>query len=209
LTGQDSVAFFERIAELHAELIHGGILPLLGTGFLATLYREIAKSRWGSVHVAVQEDEVTGFIVGAEDIWRLSRGFTAGGLARMGMLFLGQVWRPRIASKVLGSLAYPFRASSSPEPSPAPKPNCRAELLSIAVSPRAQGQGVGKALVSAYEETLRGKVEQYTVTTNVEETDSNAFYSALGFERFGQKRHHDLILQVYIKQLPPVDAPRT
>lgn len=200
LGGADSRRYFEQIANLHTDLIHGGILPLLGPAFLATLYREIATSRWSSVHAAMQNDTVVGFIAGTLDIWRCMAGFSITGYASLASRVIMRLWRPVIAWKVLDSFAYPFRKSSAADSAPMPMKH-RAELLAIAVSPQAQGTGVGKALVLAFEETLRGKISQYSVTTNTVEAQSNAFYSAMGFTSVGEKRHHDLLVKVYSKQL--------
>jgi ribosomal protein S18 acetylase RimI-like enzyme len=202
LDGRDSSQPFEEIAVLHSNSIHGGVLPLLGRDFLSALYREIAKSRWGSVHIARARDgTLLGFIVGTRDVYRCARGFTAGGYLRILGLLMRRVWSVPIASKLLDSLAYPFRSSSAPASEPIASPKHRAELLAIAVSEAARGQGVGRALVLAYEKTLVGEVAQYLVSTNTTEKESNAFYQAMGFERAGQKRHHDLLIQVYTKQV--------
>lgn len=204
LDGHDSPQLFEQISILHGELIHGGVLPLLGNGFLSVLYREIAKSRWGSVHVALEDESILGFLVGAQDVYRCARSFTPGGYLKLFGLLMTRMWRPAVLSKLFDSLAYPFRSCSTPTgTTAAPPPRHRAELLSIAVAKKAQGRGVGKALVRAFEATMLGQVTQYAVTTNASEADSNAFYIAMGFESVGQKRHHDLILQVYTKQLRP------
>jgi len=174
---------------------------MLGKDFLITLYREIAKSQWGSVHAALQSDTVIGFVAGTSHIWRCAVSFTIGGYFRLVYRLLTRLWHPQIASKVLDSVAYPFRKSSSADSAPPKAAKHNAELLAIAVSPKAQGLGVGKALVLAFETTLRGKTDHYTVTTNSIEAQSNAFYSAMGFTSVGEKRHHDLLIRVYSKQL--------
>ena len=180
---------------------------MLGKDFLTTLYREIARSQWSSVHAAMQNDTVIGFVAGTSDIWRCALGFTIGGYFRLVYRLVTRMWHPQIASKVFDSVAYPFRKSSSAD-SATPKPaKHHAELLAIAVAPQAQGIGAGKALVLAFEATLRGKIDHYTVTTNSIEAQSNAFYSALGFTSLGEKPHHDLLIRVYSKQLADLPEP--
>ena len=49
IQGNESAETFQAIAQLHRDLIHGDILPLLNK-FLGNLYREIAKSKWGAVY---------------------------------------------------------------------------------------------------------------------------------------------------------------
>lgn len=201
LSGSNSPGMYQQIATLHSDLIHGGVLPLLGKDFLICLYREIAKSKWGSMHTAEQNGRVIGFIAGTADVWHCALGFTLFGYLRLTSILALRIWHPQIMRKVIDSLAYPFRKPSIPGPNLAPQSKHRAELLAIAVSPAAQGTGVGRALVRKFEETLRGTTASYFVATNASEGPSNAFYDALGFQRAGQKRHHDLLIQIYTKQV--------
>ncbi len=201
LIGDESPRVYRQIAVLHADLIHGGILPLLGEDFLAVLYRQIAASRWGSVHAARRDGEVIGFAAGARDFGRCALGFSLSSYLRLGFIFLIRMWRPQILRKVFDILAYPFRIVSQPHPAETKSDAHRAELLAIAVSRSAQATGLGRTLVQAFEETLQGKVSHYMVTTNTVEIQSNAFYSALGFAKAGQQRHHELVIQIYTKQV--------
>jgi ribosomal protein S18 acetylase RimI-like enzyme len=200
LSALDSEKLFREIAGLHAEQIRGGVLPLLGQRFLAILYREIASSKWGTVHQAMLDGRAVGFIAGTANIWRCAFGFTVRGYLRLASILGLRIWHPDIARKFLDALAYPFREPSTPAAENLPRQGKhRAELLAIAVASEAQGRGVGRALVGAFEETLRGNVTSYSVTTNAEDTQSNAFYDAVGFKKSGQKRHHDLLIQIYVK----------
>ena len=201
LSGGDSSDLFRQIAVLHAELIHGGVLPLLGVEFLATLYREIAGSAAGSVHAAVQGDRVVGFACGASDAWRCALGLSPTGYLRLLSTLALRVWRPKILWKVCDSLAYPFREPSALTPGMPRQSRHRAELLALAVTPTAQGTGLGLALVRAFEATLRGKADEYFVMTNAADAVINRYYSALGYLKVGQKRHHDLTIQVYTKRV--------
>ena len=197
----DRVELFEQIAALHAHLIHGGILPRLGERFLAHLYREIAASRCGCVYAAFEGVRMVGYVAGASDIWRCALGFSPGGCMRLGAILLLRLWRRDVFGKALDSLAYPFRNARIPDPSAAPLSKHRAELLAIAVAETAQGRGIGRGLVQALETFLSTRVTHYFVSTNVQETQSKAFYRELGFSEAGQKRHHDLVVQVYVKPL--------
>ena len=199
--GSDSIEVFRRIARLHAERIHGGVLPLLGETFLALLYREIAKSEHGTVHEAVQDERLLGFIVGTPDIWRCALGFTLSGYLRLAAILSIRIWHPEIRRKFFDALLYPVRKPLLEEGNLRAQDKHRAELLAIAVSANTEGRGIGRAMVDAFENTLRGKAGAYFVTTNANDTKSNAFYSALGFEKDGRKRHHDLLIQIYTKHV--------
>src|SRR5690349_14439204 len=58
----DEQEIFDCAAALHLDLIHGGILPLLGKAFLSDLYREIAGAEAGFVGFAMRGTTVIGFI---------------------------------------------------------------------------------------------------------------------------------------------------
>lgn len=207
LVRSDGLEPFRQIAALHIRLIHGGILPELGERFLTNLYREIAASRHGCVHAAFAGGRVVGFVVGASDIWKCALSFRPGGCLRLGALLLTRLWRLSILERVLGSLTYPFRNARVPDRGAAPLSIHRAELLAIAVAETAQGRGIGRLLVQALETFLAAPVTHYFVSTNVQEKQSNAFYRELGFSPAGQMRHHDLVVQLYIKALGQTASP--
>jgi ribosomal protein S18 acetylase RimI-like enzyme len=204
LSRTDSALVFQQVAALHREQIQGGVLPLLGEDFLTTLYRELADAECGTVYQATLDGRPVGFIAGTTDIWRCAFGFTLRGYLRLAWILARRIWHPDIARKFLDAVAYPFRPSTTPEFDQTRPDKQRAELLAIAVASEAQGQGVGRSLVSAFERTLRGRTTSYCVTTNASDTRSNAFYEAAGFTKAGQKRHHDLTIQIYTKEIQPV-----
>lgn len=192
---------FSDIAILHLRLIHGGILSLLGVRFLAQLYREIASSRYGCIYAAIEEERLSGYIAGASDIWRCALGFGVCGWMRLASLFCMRIWREGVLRKALLSISYPFRGADASEAGRVPQSRHRAELLAIAVDESRQGHGLGARLVSAFEDFLRDRATEYSVTTNSEDSQSNAFYRRVGFTSIGQRLHHDLVLQVYTKQI--------
>jgi ribosomal protein S18 acetylase RimI-like enzyme len=196
----ESSNLFNKVADMHIALIHGGVLPLLGRDFLARLYREIAVSPWGSVDVALQGERVVGFVAGTANVRRCAMSFSLQGYVRMVLAVLVRSWRREILRKVFGALAYPFSKGSAESGDPTPGTE-RAELLAIAVNDDVQGQGIGRALVQAFEEEIKGKATRYFVSTNVAERGSNAFYRALGFSEAGKKPHHELMIQIYVKEI--------
>lgn len=200
IQGDDRPELFERVASLHSDLIHGGILALLGKQFLASLYREIASCRWGSVFVATRDGSIVGFVAGAADIWQCACGLSTRGYLRLGGLFLRRLAKPGVLAKACDAFAYPFRQLQSGSKAVSDGMH-RAELLAIAVARDAQRSGVGRMLVGALEDFLKPHAKQYFVSTNIEEAQSNAFYRSLGFAEVGWKKHHGLVLQTYMKRL--------
>jgi ribosomal protein S18 acetylase RimI-like enzyme len=128
------------------------------------------------------------------------------GLVRLALAGAANLWRPRLLKKVFQTAGYFFRRIDSGDAArlieDASDPE-RSELLAIAVAENARGQGIGTSLVYALERDLqnRGRRHEYFVSTNCDEAGSNAFYRAAGFTFVGQKRHHDLMLNVYKKEL--------
>jgi GNAT superfamily N-acetyltransferase len=110
-----------------------------------------------------------------------------------------------LVKKFFPLIAYPFRKKGE-------RPGLserhlssvdRAELLAMAVHHEAHRQGIGRALVATFEESLLvwGVSDGYWVATDASQLASNNFYLSLGFEPSGKIQHHDLILQHYYKKL--------
>jgi len=197
-------ARFEEIAHLHAAEIHHGALPLLGPRFLARLYHEMSRAARTGVWVAVESDATLGFLAGCTDIKAAYRSiFLTGGLPLAWLVVRRLLGRPSLLRKVFAMLAYPFHRGAGDAGAGPPVPARHAELLAVAVSREAQRRGVGRRLVSVFEEHLAawGVAEGYWATTNIAEEDSNRFYRSLGFKPCGTMRLHDLVLQRYHKAL--------
>ncbi len=137
----------EALARLHRAHIDSGFLASLGQGFLTALYRRISAAPGSFALVASTEElPVAGFVAGTVDTGALYRSFLLRDGLRAAALALPQLLRrPR---RALETLRYGTSAPSASEELP------RAELLSLAVDPRARGRGVGEALVRAFAEEL-------------------------------------------------------
>ncbi len=192
---------FLRIGELHVEHIHHGILEALGAHFVGVLYQELSRREGLWIYVVGTEGYPAGFLAGSSNLSRSLRNISPAGFLRLFSAAGLRLFQPRLARKVFQSLGYFL---TRPTTTPDPESTSRAELLAIAVAQEVQGQGVGKALLAAFEADLaaEAQVNRYFVSTNIQETGSNAFYQATGFQLRGQKPHHDLILNVYSKDLP-------
>ena len=128
-------------------------------------------------------------------------------LARYGVQLLClaalRVWSPPVARRAAETTAYLLRrdsaAGSRAADSAAEVP---AELLSIAVAADCRNRGVGRALLSAFEEFLRDQAcRQYRVATDAEEAVSNAFYRGAGFTFRRRFQHHGLPMNEYVKAI--------
>lgn len=164
-----------RIARLHLETFHGFFLSDLGAGFLRVLYRDLAAKSEGILLVAESGRGIDGFVAGVVDevryfaALRRRRFFQFLGAAAMAALrhpkdVVPRLWRARNRSTAV-------EASDSP-----------ATLLSIGVSPRKQGGGVGSSLVREFESTLRMRqIQTYSLNTDaVNNSRTIDFYTAQG-----------------------------
>lgn len=204
-----------EVARLHATALPHGFLSRLGPGFLARLYREIARADRSGVWVAQDSDQrVLGFIAGSADLPRCYRQVLGRAWLPLGLRLLPSLWRPGVLTRVLQTLAYPFRKgadSGDEDPEVARvRRQVKAELLSIAVSPAARGMGVGRRLVATLEEHLLawGHRGPYRVVTDAADPRSNAFYGSLGFRLVGTFRHHEHTMSLYVKSIGGEDGMR-
>jgi ribosomal protein S18 acetylase RimI-like enzyme len=198
-------ALFRQLAMLHVDSIHGGIMETLGVDFLASLYRRLSKDNDVLIYVAQRDSKIIGFVAGSANLVASVRKIGLIGLLRLALIVCANMWRPKLLQKVLHTAGYFFRrtAEANDADSMDAADPARSELLAIAVAEQARGEGVGRSLVNALEEGLQheGGRSRYFVSTNREEIGSNAFYRAAGFTLVGQKPHHDLMLNVYKKEL--------
>lgn len=201
LGSEHPASYFDRIAELHIDTIHHGVLPVLGKRFLSRMYRELTGCPFCCVLGAVENGNVVGYLAGCADT---AKSFIAL-LSRAGIPLLGlafhALFRPGVLRKVWAVVAYTRKGGNG-----AAEGDEGPEILAISVDPGIQRRGLGKKLVQAFERNLVrwGIIGHYSVATNEAEVVSKAFYTKVGFEPWMRKKHHSLILQVYQKKIPEV-----
>jgi ribosomal protein S18 acetylase RimI-like enzyme len=161
------------VAALHAGRIGEGFLVSLGPRFLRRLYRRIALSPDAVLLVADSDGRVVGFVAATTSTRRLYGQFLRHDAVPAGIAAAPAVLRaPRQVWET-------FRYGSADEDNlPA------AEVLSIAVAPDAEGQGIGGALLGAAQKELAhlGAAEARVVTT-VDNEAALAMYEHAGFRR--------------------------
>jgi ribosomal protein S18 acetylase RimI-like enzyme len=200
-----SPALFRALGELHVAAIHEGILEALGARFVGTLYRLLSKDPGVSLYVARCEGMLVGFLAGSRNVSRSLRTIGLLGFVRLGFCAAPRLCRPLLLKQIIAAAGYFGKSTTAAQDQPITNDSTkdRSELLAIAVAENAQGKGIGKSLVHAFEEDLQkaGHVGRYFVSTNSTEIGSNAFYRSTGFELFGQKPHHRLLCNVYAKTI--------
>ncbi len=194
---------FQQIADLHASGISEGFLSTLGLPFLSQLYRGIVTSRNSGVLVAHDEKEVLGFISYAHDVRSCYKDVLKRRWLQLGWTLLPNLLRSGVYRKVLETLGYPrHQKCSTGSPREQRSDSPRPELLSMAVSSKARGQGIGKLLVAALEkEFRRDGVSGYFVVTHADDPVSTGFYSSRGFRQTGSFSSHGKPMIEFFKEL--------
>ena len=186
----------DQVVGVHLESFPGFFLSFLGPGFLKVYYRAACLDREGICLVASNEKrDVRGFVVGSSS----PGGFYRRIFIRHFLGFLLNVLRA-VANRpsIIGRLIRTAARAAGEQP-----PGC-AGLFSIAVSPAAQGQGVGRDLVRGFihQADDRG-CRRVSLTTDSQGNDRvNDFYRSLGFAATGElitpegRRMHQYTLEI-------------
>ncbi len=163
------------VVRVHLASFQGFFLTFLGPAFLLELYSGILADPSGITFVAEADGRIVGFVAGASE----SAGLYARLLRRRWWRFALASLRPalrnpRIVPRLLRAFAMPNQARMA---------GGAGTLMSIAVLPEKQGQGIGQALVRAFlaEAAQRG-LSRVNLTTDKADNDAaNLFYQRLGF----------------------------
>jgi len=192
---------FALVARLHSASITEGFLSTLGLRFLTVLYRGIQTAPRSGVLVAKDGGTILGFVAYTTDVATCYRWVLARRLFPLGMALLPSLLKPSVHARCLQTLLYPFRARDDASPE-AQSSGRRPELLSMAVSDRARGQGIGKQLVRSLDEQFRRlEVESYVVVTYAKDERSNGFYRSCGCVHSRSFSHHGKPMNEYLRTL--------
>lgn len=170
------------LAEMHRNALPAAFLPTLGDGVLRAMYRALSRDEASVAVVAEENGLIVGFAAGTTSLRAFYRRFFARHGAQVALLAAPRLMRPRVLRRVRETLTYAHRTVDLPE----------AELLSIAVAPRARSRGVGAALAR---EVLNGLADlrctHVRVVVDAANADGNRLYASLGFVQRRQLAVHD------------------
>jgi ribosomal protein S18 acetylase RimI-like enzyme len=169
----------QACADMHLAAFPGFFLSRLGPRFLREFYAGFVDDPGAVTAVAVAEDgHVRGVVVGTLQ----PAGFFLRLLKRRWWAFAGAsiavgLRHPRRLPRLLGALRYrgavPLEVSG-------------ALLSSICVAPDAQGAGVGRGLLTAFEEVVDNEgLSAYLVTDRDDNDATNLFYISNGWRLAG------------------------
>lgn len=204
LTPKHPLLFFKQVAEMHAAEIQHGLLPKLGTGFMAALYRAVSDSPQGRLIAVTEGEALLGFLAGSTDLRLMYRHILLKHGAQLLWHALPKCFAAGILAKVWTVFSYPARR---PIQDNVPRASGKriTELLAIAVSATFRRQGLGTRLLTQFEKQLQSfdQLVNYRVATNAAEIASNTFYTSHGFRFVGNQVHNDLTLRIYTKTIQP------
>ena len=163
------------VVEIHLASFQGFFLSFLGQAFIRELYTGILSDPSGMTFIAEIDEELHGFVIGTDRPKKLYNRLLRQRWHRFALAAAGSVVKnPKIMPRLLRAFSR-GRQGYVHE-------NC-ATLMSIAVSPQAQGVSIGKQLVQAFlEEAARRGVQRVNLTTDKKNNESaNRFYQKIGF----------------------------
>lgn len=166
----------DDVVSIHLRSFPGFFLTFLGPCFLRLLYSEIIAIPDSVALVALENEQVVGFVAG---VTQQSNFY--GQLARRRLFAFAHaslsaaIRRPSIIPRLFRALNY---SRSSQEAV------AQAQLMSIAVSPDAVGKGIGQQLVKVFLDEMQAQgISSVSLTTDrVNNERVNSFYQKLGFE---------------------------
>ena len=174
---KSDTARFKVVASLHCNEIPDGVLSILGEDFLAVLYRYISKAPNCGVWVSEVYGNLKGFITGCADDKKMFRWVLSHGLLPLTAVGIRSITKPGVIAGAISVLKVLLKTKHD-EPTP------RSQLLSLAVHPSSRKEGIGRALVQAFEIELgTWGVDECLVWTTQSNLGAITFYESNGFIR--------------------------
>jgi ribosomal protein S18 acetylase RimI-like enzyme len=194
---------FRVAACLHAKSITEGFLSTLGTRFLTALYEGIGEARDSGVLVAIEKNQVVGFVSYTANVKQCYKDTIRNQWLRLGLAVGPNLLKPQIYLKIIETLRYPSLQQGGFKPNKGESTlDKRPELLSMAVSSEARGKGIGSLLVDALDQEMaRLGVKRYMLVTHALDARSNNFYKSCGFERTKEFMNHGKPMNEYQKMM--------
>ncbi len=158
------------IARIHKTQISGGFLSSLPEAFLQTFYLALIESSASFCVVAKEDETVIGFISAATDVSAFYRYFLRHYFFSSAFMLLPKVFSS--PKRIMETLLYPKKEQSLP----------KAELLTIAVSAKFQGRGIGTQLFAIFVTEMKQRgASQVKVLVGENLKPAIAFYEKSGF----------------------------
>lgn len=192
-----------QVAQLHAANLDRGFLSLLGTDFLASMYRAIDEAGESVLLVEERDGRIVGFIAGSLGMGPIYRRMLRRPFS-LAWSLLPSLVRPRRLRKIFDILRYGGGEKFDPG-LPA------AELLSIAVDRQFRGKGIAETLYRRLVEHFdQAGLAAFRIVVGAALSPAHRFYARMGAVPVSEiELHADQRSVVYIHAIGVRDGGRT
>lgn len=143
----DENQLINSVADIHIATFQGFFLTFMGKGFLKLLYKSFCKHSKSGLLVAIDDNNLVGFLAYSEDYSDLYKYMIKTRLLPFALYSIGAFFRkPKVFMHLIRAFLKPSETNRS-EP--------YVEIASIGVAPESKGKGVGTKLI----DTLKLKVD--------------------------------------------------
>ncbi|MCD4823077.1 MAG: GNAT family N-acetyltransferase [Phycisphaerae bacterium] len=186
------------IAGLHETEIDFGFISTLGVRFLTHLYSAMLQSDETVIFTAEAKGLVVGFCAISKNVGKMYKTIIRKKWWVFCILLLPKLFSIKVIAHCYETLRYPDREDTLDLP--------EAELISIAVSKKWAGQGIGKLLTNQAISRLRDwGVPRVRVAVLDSTITANKFYPKVGFKFHSQITNHGRLLNIYILDMEQTD----
>ena len=165
----------EAVVDIHLRTFPGFFLSFLGHDFVVLFYRSIRAAPQGVVLVAAGVEGIQGFAAGVTSQESFYERLVKKHWWRFALSALGAaIRRPSVIPRLFRALRRPSETGQAA---------AAAALLSIGVSPEAEGKGIGSLIIESFcrELVTRGVTEVCLTTDRDDNARANRFYERHGF----------------------------
>ncbi len=168
------------VAQLHCATLPG-LLSELGVSAATAYYDGCMRGRLAAAFVALEDDEVQGFVLGSSQPAALQREvLRANPIGVFRGIAVGILRRPRALLWLVGSRVGPEEGQVD---------TGMPELTYLAVSPGLRGSGIGRQLVNAFTGAMRREgIGAYELSVDDDNRTAIGFYERLGFRQSAHYR---------------------
>ena len=182
------------VADLHIRGISTGFISSLGAGFVTALYEAIAEDENSFGFVAVEDNDVLGFVAFSTNLSKLYKHLALKKCFKFGFILFRKMLSIQIVKKIWANIFYPKKMKQMSLPD--------AELLSIVVAPQGQGKGIAKQLIeSGFEQCRKAGIDKVKVLVAAANEPANRLYHKSGFKLTTQLQSHGVVSNVYVAEL--------
>jgi len=186
--------YASQIAGLHISGISTGFISSLRSGFVSVLYEAIAEDENSFGFVALDDDEVLGFVAFTTNLSKLYKYVALKKGFKFAFILARKMTSWKFFKKICGNIFYPGKMKSLDLPD--------AELLSIVIASQGRGKGLATQLVEkGFEECANRGIDKVKVLVASANEPANKLYLKCGFKLAGQIDSHGVISNIYVAQI--------